>query len=59
MKGTVERKPQPTEEKRSECHRDLKEKRRWIAPRLEFVKPKLTSHGRLEDVTGFFGSFTP
>jgi hypothetical protein len=29
-------------------------------PKLGFVKPKLTKHGKLEEVTGqFFGGFTP
>jgi len=35
-------------------------KKRWQEPKLSFVKPKLTKHGKLEDVTGqFFGGFTP
>ena len=35
-------------------------KKEWQEPKLTFVKPKLTKHGRLEEVTGqFFGAFTP
>ncbi len=37
-----------------------KGKKRWQEPKLTFVKPKLTKHGKLEEVTGqFFGGFTP
>lgn len=33
-------------------------KRLWQEPRLVFVEPELTKHGKLEEVTGgFFGSF--
>ncbi len=35
-------------------------KRVWQQPKLTFVKPKLTKHGKLAEVTGqFFGGFTP
>ncbi len=35
-------------------------KKKWEEPKLSFVKPKLTKHGKLEEVTGqFFGAFTP
>ena len=35
-------------------------KKKWQEPKLAFVKPKLTRHGKLEEVTGqFFGAFTP
>jgi len=35
-------------------------KKKWQEPKLSFVKPKLTKHGKLEEVTGqFFGAFTP
>ena len=35
-------------------------KKRWQDPKLTFVKPKLTKHGKLEEVTGqFFGAFSP
>jgi hypothetical protein len=35
-------------------------KKAWRQPKLTFVKPKLTKHGKLEEVTGqFFGGFTP
>jgi hypothetical protein len=32
----------------------------WQEPKLAFIEPKLTTHGKLEEVTaGFFGGFTP
>jgi hypothetical protein len=35
----------------------------WEEPRLTFIEPTLTKHGRLEEVTGqeggFFRGFTP
>jgi hypothetical protein len=35
-------------------------KKKWQEPKLGFVKPKLTKHGKLEEVTGqFFGAFSP
>jgi hypothetical protein len=35
-------------------------KKKWQEPKLNFVKPKLTKHGKLEEVTGqFFGGFSP
>ena len=35
-------------------------KRKWQEPKLTFIKPKLTRHGKLEEVTGqFFGAFSP
>lgn len=35
-------------------------KKKWEKPKLTFVKPKLTKHGKLEEVTGqFFGAFSP
>jgi hypothetical protein len=34
--------------------------RQWQEPKLTFVEPKLTHHGKLTDVTGqFFGAFSP
>lgn len=36
------------------------EKQPWQEPKLTFVEPKLTIHGKLEEVTaGFFGPFSP
>ena len=36
------------------------EKEPWQEPKLAFIEPKLTKHGRLEELTaGFFGGFTP
>ena len=39
-------------------------KKKWQEPKLGFVKPKLTKHGKLEEVTGqeqppFFGALVP
>lgn len=35
-------------------------KKPWQEPKLAFVKPKLTKHGKLEELTaGFFGGFSP
>jgi hypothetical protein len=35
-------------------------KKKWQEPKLSFIKPKLTKHGKLEEVTGqFFGAFSP
>jgi hypothetical protein len=36
-------------------------KQPWQDPKLAFVKPKLTKHGSLKEVTGdgFFGGFSP
>jgi hypothetical protein len=34
-------------------------KKPWQEPKLTFVEPKLTQHGKLEEVTGFFGGFSP
>ena len=37
-----------------------KEKRPFVAPKLQFVQPKLVKHGDVKDITaGFFGSFYP
>ena len=42
------------------AHPSFEDKKEWEEPKLTFVKPKLTKHGRLEEVTGqFFGAFTP
>ena len=36
------------------------QRRQWEKPKLTFIAPKLTRHGRLEHVTGqFFGAFSP
>lgn len=35
-------------------------KQPWQEPKLTFIEPKLTKHGKLEAVTaGFFGPFSP
>jgi hypothetical protein len=32
----------------------------WQEPKLAYIEPKLTTHGKLEEVTaGFLGGFTP
>jgi hypothetical protein len=32
----------------------------WQEPKLAFIEPKLTTHGKLDEVTaGFLGGFTP
>jgi hypothetical protein len=31
----------------------------WVEPKLTYLEPKLTEHGELKDVTGFFGPFSP
>jgi len=39
------------------------DKKPWQEPKLSFVKPKLTKHGELKELTGinngFFGPFSP
>ena len=34
------------------------DKKPWQEPKLAFVEPKLTKHGKLKEVTGFFGGFS-
>ena len=34
-------------------------KKPWEEPKLDFVEPKLTKHGDLKSLTGFFGPFSP
>ena len=34
------------------------EKKPWQEPKLAFIEPKLTKHGKLKEVTGFFGGFS-
>ena len=34
-------------------------KKPWEEPKLGFVEPKLTKHGDLKNITGFFGPFSP
>ena len=53
----------PTEQQQQEAQGAASEpvkKKNWREPKLIFIKPKLTKHGQLEDVTGqFFGAFSP
>ena len=42
------------------CDSSAQSKKKWQEPKLTFIKPKLTNHGKLEEVTGqFFGAFSP
>ena len=39
-----------------------RDKAPWREPKLSFVEPKLTRHGKVEDITlanGFLGAFSP
>ena len=51
----------PGEQKGQGSVSDVPEgKKKWQEPKLTFIKPKLTKHGKLEEVTGqFFGAFSP
>jgi hypothetical protein len=52
--------PVSQEEERQAALSHSGRKKRWQEPKLRFVKPKLTKHGKLEEVTaGFFGQFSP
>jgi hypothetical protein len=36
------------------------DKKPWEEPKLTFVEPELTKHGKLDKIThGFFGTFSP
>jgi hypothetical protein len=58
---------QPTEKQASQTREEpgttassAASKAPWQDPKLAFIEPKLTAHGKLEEVTaGFFGGFTP
>jgi hypothetical protein len=45
------------QEKQASVPSSTEGKKRWQEPKLSFVKPKLTKHGKLEDVTGQEPSF--
>ena len=48
------------QEKQAAVSSSTESKKKWQEPKLSFVKPKLTKHGKLEEVTGqFFGAFSP
>ena len=56
----VEKKePQESNQDEKQLSEQSSGKAKWQSPKLVFVKPKLTKHGELKDVTGFFGPFTP
>jgi hypothetical protein len=58
-KGNVPRSPEEHEGERS-APLPSAGKTPWQEPKLAFVKPKLTKHGDLKEVTsGFFCSFVP
>jgi hypothetical protein len=58
MKKQISQRVQATAEQSVPCSSGGKKK--WQEPKLAFVKPNLTKHGKLEDVTGqFFGAFSP
>ena len=40
------------QEKQASVPSSTEGKKRWQEPKLSFVKPKLTKHGKLEEVTG-------
>jgi hypothetical protein len=50
---------QPQPEERGTAAAPTPDKQPWQEPKLAFVEPKLTEHGALQEVTGFFGGFTP
>ena len=59
MKKQISQRVQPTAEQSVPFSSGGKKK--WQEPKLGFIKPKLTKHGKLEEVTGgqFFGAFSP
>jgi hypothetical protein len=58
MKKRINQRGQPTAEQSAASSSGGKKK--WQEPKLSFVKPKLTKHGKLDEVTGqFFGAFSP
>ena len=61
MEQKKSQRPQREETQISEQPAD---KQQWQEPKLAFVKPKLSKHGELKEVTAqieppFFGQFTP
>jgi len=54
-----EKKMQRLDQKESQISQQPTGKQQWQEPKLAFVKPKLSKHGELKEVTGFFGTFTP
>ena len=62
----MERKKRMSEEKQEEKGTSpiSQDKKPWEEPKLAFVEPRLTKHGKLEKITGhpndgFFGPFSP
>jgi hypothetical protein len=56
----MKKQPKHQERKSHSVLPSPEDKKRWQEPKLTFVKPKLTKHGKLEEVTGqFFGAFSP
>lgn len=49
---------QPQDKRKASSSADTK--KQWQEPKLAYVKPKLTKHGDLKEVTGgFLAVFTP
>jgi hypothetical protein len=60
MDYTTQQHSQPTPEEPSQDMSVSAAKHPWQEPKLAFVEPKLTLHGDLKQVTGFFaGGFSP
>lgn len=59
--GKMKRENRPTQlEGQTAVSSSPEGKRKWQEPKLTFIKPKLTKHGKLEEVSGqFFGAFSP
>ena len=47
-------------EKKVDSHDSVDQlKRPFVEPKLEFVEPELIKQGKMEHLTGFFGTFSP
>jgi hypothetical protein len=61
MDQETTRRSQPEQDRPGAGPSPSPDKQPWQEPKLAFVEPKLTKHGKLEEVTGedgFFGGFT-
>lgn len=47
------------DESQGDSQVDSETKRPFVNPKLTFVEPKLVKQGKLERLTGFFGTFSP
>jgi hypothetical protein len=61
MEKDVNRPVHHTQEERRNSLAPTPSKQPWQEPRLKFIEPTLTQHGKLEELTGqgFFGGFSP